>query len=424
MGNRKTTVSNVIITLLLLLALLLQGCQRTQSPKTDLSGQTLTVVTPFGEGDGYQAVYQGLLDSFQEKTGCSVTDQSERSSERWKLDVLSSFDDGTEPDVLFFFTGEAADGLVQNHKVVDINTIRGYDSSYAMQINPSVLNTMKAKDGRNYCVPVTGYWEGLYVNQDLFDAHHIEVPSTMDELLEAVDAFKDAGIVPIAANLKTTPHYWFEYILYNYTGPSGHNQSISDSNLKTAMEESFTTLKTLYERGAFYPDIDVVTDDLCTSLFVNKEAAMMLDGSWAAGSVQSAEHVQVAYMPAIDGGIRKKTDIISGFSMGYYITQKAWEQKKEAAVAFVNAMAGEEALLLFNANGSASPGPKLKTEETTEFVESTETFIESATAYVPALQDSFGKEAREYLFTHVLDVLSDKMDSVTVVDEFFRLNRQ
>lgn len=423
MENRKKTVSKAVIALILLPTLLLQGCKGTQSPQMELTGQTLTVVTPFGEGDGYQAVYQGLLNSFQEKTGCSVTDRSERSSERWKQDVLNSFDSGTEPDVLFFFTGEAADGLVQDRKVVDINTIRSYESSYAMQINPSVLNTMKAKDSLNYCVPVTGYWEGLYVNQDLFDAHNIALPSTMDELLEAVDAFNDAGIVPIAANLKTTPHYWFEYILYSYTGPSGHNQGISDASLRSAMEDSFSALKTLYDRGAFHPDIVTVTDEMCTSLFVNKEAAMMLDGSWAAGSIQSSAHVQVAYMPAIDGGARKKTDIISGFSMGYYITQKAWEQKREAAVAFVNAMTGEEALSLFNANGSASPGPKMKTAETTEFVASTERFIESATAFVPALQDSFDKEAREYLFEHVLDVLSGKIDSVTIIDEFLKLNR-
>lgn len=408
----------------LALILLLQGCGgNKQSPGVDMSGKTLTVVSPFGQGDGYQAVYTQLLDDFQKDTGCAVTDTSERSSEKWKLDVLSSFDTGTEPDVLFFFAGAVVDELIKNGKVIDLNTIREYDASYAVNINLSVINTMKAADGLNYCVPVTGFWEGLYINKDLFDAHKIKIPTTMDEFMAVVEGFKAAGVIPIAVNLNTTPHYWYEYLLYNFTGPSNHNIAWDESKMRDSMLGTLEVIKELYEAGAFPPDIESVTDDACTALFVDGKAAMMLDGSWSAGSVKDMGNVQVVYMPAIEGGARKSTDIIGGFSMGYYITKKGWEENREAAVAFVKAMTGEKALTAFNANGSASPGPKSKTDDTSTFVKSTESFISSATAFVPALQDSYGKEAREYLFSMILDIAQGEEQAESVLDEFYILNK-
>ena len=87
-------------------------------------GVELTVVTSYGGDDGNRKQYEAAVASYEAATGNKIMDASATSNEEWKAKVLTDFQTGTEPDVLFFFTNADAEPFVSAGKVVDIATIR------------------------------------------------------------------------------------------------------------------------------------------------------------------------------------------------------------------------------------------------------------------------------------------------------------
>ena len=68
--------------------------------------------------------------------------------------MLTDFETGTEPDVLFFFTNADAEPIVKAGKVVDIATIRAEYPDYGSNMRDSMLAV--ASDGKSYAVPSSG----------------------------------------------------------------------------------------------------------------------------------------------------------------------------------------------------------------------------------------------------------------------------
>ena len=93
-------------------------------PAAPAGGVELNVVTSYGGDDGNRKQYEAAVKSYEEATGNKVQDASATSNEEWKAKVLTDFETGTEPDVLFFFTNADAEPFITGGKVVDIATIR------------------------------------------------------------------------------------------------------------------------------------------------------------------------------------------------------------------------------------------------------------------------------------------------------------
>lgn len=76
--------------------------------------------------------------------------------------VLTDFETGAEPDVLFFFTDADAEPFIEAGKVVDIASIRAEYPDYAANMRDSMMAV--AADGKSYAVPSSGFWENMFVN--------------------------------------------------------------------------------------------------------------------------------------------------------------------------------------------------------------------------------------------------------------------
>lgn len=405
-------------------AFVIYGC----SPEKDSSQKdiTLNVCTSFGEGDGHHDIYMSLLEKFEDDSGISVLDESGISNEEWKKSILLRFSSGEEPDVIFFFTGKDAETLIEDGQVVDIDTIRSVYPSYGSNINTSVLNTIKASDGNNYAIPVSGYWEGLFINNDLFEQYNIPIPEDWDSFLNAVTAFEQQGIIPIAASLGEVPHYWFEFLIYNYSGPAGHLASVPtlENPLPDSWTQGLTDLKTLYDLHAFPDDTDTISEQDAFNLFENKEAAMLLDGSWRVGNISDTDHVKLIPFPAKSGESRQNTDMIGGFSMGFYITKKTWDdpERQKAAIDFILYMASNDSILDFNSNGSASPISASAEADSSPLMQSILSVNGEATAYITAVQDTIDLSVRNALFGQMYGIASGSVSIEDALNEFVELN--
>lgn len=387
-------------------------------------GVELQVVTSYGGEDGNRQNYEEAFKAYEEASGNTVLDGSATSNEEWKAKVMADFETGSEPDVLFYFTGADANKLVEGKKVVSIDTIRAEYPDYASNMKDDLLPKSPADDTQ-YAVPVNGFWEGLFVNKTVLEAAGVDMPGadyTWDAFLADCDKIKAAGYTPIAASLQEVPHYWFEFTVFNHGNLDNHLEvpAAADDAVGQKWAKGLDDIKALYEKGFFPENTLTATDAETAQLMIDDQAAFMIDGSWKIGffndNAADPENFAVAYVAGQND--RKASDVVGGLSMGYYITEKAWadEAKREAAVEFVMAMTTDEVVSKFGAtavtalkNGTIAPA------ELNALELSAIDMTKGATGVVGATQDGVSAEARGELFARVQDVVSGNMTSAEAI---------
>ena len=163
-----------ILAAVLMLLALLTACGQKEGQDTDAPSVTLRVVTSYGGDDGNRKNYEAAIAAYEAATGCVILDNSSTSNEEWKARVLTDFETGSEPDVLLFFANADARSIIQAGKVVSVEEIRQEYPGYAGNMDDAKLPA--ASDGLHYAVPVTGYWEFLYVNKAVLAECGVALP--------------------------------------------------------------------------------------------------------------------------------------------------------------------------------------------------------------------------------------------------------
>lgn len=299
---------------------------------------TLKTVSMFGGTDPNAEVYQAINEELMaENDYITIEDNSATSDETWKATVAADFSVGNEPDVIQYFTDATADAVLATDKFVTLDEIKAEYPEYAQDTLSSALEAVANTDGVQRAVPTTAYWEGLFCNKDLFDQYNVELPTDWASLTKAIETFKENGIIPIACSLNAVPHYWIEFMMLYAAGEDEYT-----SIPETAPEgwvKGLETFKTLRDMGAFPEDTDTVDDAYVGQLFRDKKAAMQLEGSWYAGQIEDTDNTVIIAFPGLENQKAKAGAMIAGFSSGFYITKKAWDDpdKRDAAVKFVEA---------------------------------------------------------------------------------------
>lgn len=404
------------------MAVSMVGCGSSNSGKktsdeTSKKSVKLSVTTTYAGEDTNAQNYKDAVAAWESKTGNKVDDSSATSDETFKSRITTDFETGSEPDVLFFFNGVDSNQFVEQGKVVSVDEIRKEYPDYASNMKDDMLGASPV-DGKNYSIPVNGFWEGMFVNKEVLKKAGVDVPTkdtTWDEFLQMCEKIKKAGYTPIAASLLEIPHYWFEYSIYNFDSPTTHNTvpaKVDDAAGK-AWVSGLEDIKTLYEKGYFPANTLAAKDDETFQLFTNDKAAFLCDGSWKVGGIESAvkdpENYTVTYVPG--KGDRKSTDIIGGISMGYYITKKAWDdpEKRAAAVDFVEYMTSDEMVSKFAGTGvTALKNGTTPADNMTALSKDAVTFSAGVTAISPAVQDNLSEAVRKPIFGEMSSIVQGK----------------
>ena len=404
------------------MAVSMVGCGSSNSGKktsdeTSKKSVKLSVTTTYAGEDTNAQNYKDAVAAWESKTGNKVDDSSATSDETFKSRITTDFETGSEPDVLFFFNGVDSNQFVEQGKVVSVDEIRKEYPDYASNMKDDMLGASPV-DGKNYSIPVNGFWEGMFVNKEVLKKAGVDVPTkdtTWDEFLQMCEKIKKAGYTPIAASLLEIPHYWFEYSIYNFDSPTTHNTVPAkvDDVAGKAWVSGLEDIKTLYEKGYFPANTLTAKDDETFQLFTNDKAAFLCDGSWKVGGIESAvkdpENYTVTYVPG--KGDRKSTDIIGGISMGYYITKKAWDdpEKRAAAVDFVEYMTSDEMVSKFAGTGvTALKNGTTPADNMTALSKDAVTFSAGVTAISPAVQDNLSEAVRKPIFGEMSSIVQGK----------------
>lgn len=403
----------------------------------------IRVVTTFAGNDGNAQNYRAAVKEWEAKTGNKVNDASAISDEAFKAQVVSDFENGEEPDVLFYFNGVDANSIVEAGKVVSIADIRKEYPDYGRNMKDSWLGASLV-DGRNYSLPVNGYWEGMYVNKKVLADCEVALPGsdyTWEQFMTDCRVIKSKGYSPVAVSLGQIPHYWFEFTIYNQLSPSTHNilPNGMESEQGRAWVAGVKDIKMMYQRGYFPPDTLTASDDDTFKLFMEDKAAFLVDGSWKTGTIMAQlgedektgakadperlANFTVTYVPGKNN--RKTTDIISGLSSGYYITKKAWDDpvKRAAAVDFVMFMTSDAMVSKF-AGASVTAlveGVTIDESELNSLQKDGLAMVKGATDTAGAVQDQIPPSCRVPLFEGMPQIVTGEVQPEDAVAECLRL---
>lgn len=390
---------------------------------------TINVVTSYGGDDGNRKNFEAAVKAYEEATGNKVNDGSATSNEEWKAKVLTDFETGSEPDVLFYFTNADAEPFVSAGKVVSIEEIRKEYPEYAANMKDSMMAV--AADGKQYSVPSSGYWENMFVNKKVLEDCGVAIPGpdyTWDQFLADCETIKANGFTPIACSLFEVPHYWFEFMVMNNGTVANHLTvpASVDDEAGQKWVKGLNDIKDLYERGFFPANTLTASDAETVELFNAGDAAFLIDGSWKVGYfTQNAADINdfaIAYVPG--KGDRKASEAIGGISMGYFITTKAWNDpaKREAAVKFVECLTSDEILSTFVTTEVTALKNGAKPAGLNPLQQSAADTNGNVSAIAGAVQDLLTAEARGSLFANVQNIVTGKITAEDALAEALKLN--
>jgi raffinose/stachyose/melibiose transport system substrate-binding protein len=395
--------------------------QATPAPETI----KLNTVSMFGGTDPSASDYQRLIKSFMEQNPqILIMDESSSADETWKAKVTIDFASGNDPDVAFYFTGPDARQIIENGKVVSIDEIKALYPDYAKEISPNAMRFMEEFDGKTYAVPIRGYYEGLFCNKDLFDQYGLELPTDWDKLEKAIARFSKAGIVPIAASFSDVPHYWIEHLILAQGGIEEHRVN-PIATYPESWVKGLSYFKYLRDMGAFSSDVNITKNDIASNLFIEKKAAMIIEGSWFIGGLKDPETTVILPMPATPDGKKNPSDIIGGYSSGFYISTKAWNnpEKRDAAVKFVMHMTSREAIAAF-AKVAGPPAADIQSNANISRVMQSGITMSSNAQHVETPIDSrLTKEAWNYFVSQIGALTDGVITPEELLDEVIIRNR-
>lgn len=380
---------------------------------------TLNVTTTFAGTESNVDKYQETIENWQKETGNKVNDSSASADEAMKARVITDFETGAEPDVMFYFNGNDSNPFVEADKVVPIDEIREKYPDYAANMNDDLIPGSPV-DGVKYAVPFYGYWEGMYVNKKVCEDAGVEIPgpdTTWEQFMETCQKIKDAGYTPIAASLIKEPHYWFEYSIYNHDTPATHVAVPEkvDDKVGKAWEAGIADIKDVYEKGFFTENTNTCEADEAFQGFLQDKAAFYVDGSWKMGGIRdnsdNIDNFTVTFVPGQNE--RKTTDIISGLSSGWYISRKVWDdpEKQKAAVDLVEAFINTETVSDYagTATTALKDGAQIDESKLNSLEKDALAMLKSVTATTGACQDLCTEDQRAPIFTNMPQIVEGQM---------------
>lgn len=390
-------------------------------------GMSLNVTTTFAGTESNVELYQETIQNWEKETGNKVEDSSSTADETFKARVISDFETGAEPDVMFYFNGNDSNPFVEAGKVVPISEIREEYPEYADNMKDDMIPASPA-DGVQYAVPFYGYWEGLYCNKTVLEAAGVEVPgqeTTWDQFLESCQKIKDAGYTPIAVSLAKEPHYWFEFSIFNHDSAKTHltvPEAVDDEAGK-AWQAGLEDLKELYEKGFLSENTNTATADEVFQSFLEGKSAFYVDGSWKMGGIKEGtdniDNFTVTYVPG--NGDRKSTDMVAGLSSGWYISRKCWEdeKKRDAAVDLIETFISDESVSKFagTAPTALKNGVTIDESSLTSLEKDALAMLKGATAVTGAVQDLLTQDERSPIFDNMPQIVEGQTDITEAVQE-------
>ncbi|WP_026672334.1 ABC transporter substrate-binding protein [Alkalihalobacterium bogoriense] len=377
----------------------------------------LRIVTMFGGTDPATDVLQAQLDAFEaENPHVTIVNESMTAGDEFRTKVNTDFTSNNAPDITFYFTGVDAQPIIDAGLVAPLNSLLEEDSAWKGSFSEAALEQMKTGDGNIYAIPLTGFYEALFVNEKLFEEQGLELPTTWDHFEAAIQGFADTDIVPLAGSYEES-YYLVEHYILAAGGEPGYSKVLADNDPSWA--EGLDMIGKHAEMGAFPVDAGTIDLPMAQNLFQQEQAAMMVEGSWAWGGIEEDVRENVTVLPfPVFGNDATYGDLVGGFSSGYYLSTNAMEDtaKAETAIALLKHLTSEQSVIeVAEANGGVPAAgtvsdihPKLLAGHQ---------LVANATSLTMPIDSRITPEAFTHMRTNVAQIVNGNKTGEKVVEE-------
>lgn len=284
---------------------------------------------------------QDIVAGFEEANPGITVKVEERATDAHKDALRTTLGTSGAPDIFFSWAGPGLGGEFieagASLNLEDYYDEYGWEDRFA----ESTMGTVTQYGGYDG-VPYTQRAEALFYNKDLFAEAGIEgTPQTYEELVDAAEKLKAAGVTPIQFGGTVNWHVMrlLDSILETKCGSDGY-QALVTKEASWADEACVTETFTEFARwtSEFLNEGFIsINNDESSALFYAGKAAMALEGDWFNSVVRDngMDEDAVGVFPFPTG-----TGRIYGFNENNYITANS-EHPDEAA-AFLDYLTSEE----------------------------------------------------------------------------------
>ncbi len=195
------------------------------------------------------------------------------------------------PDVMEFNKGNSTAGQLAAQGLIADLTDYAQEQGWEDQLSPSIYATALYDEqglmgsGNWYGVPNYGEFVMVYYNADMFEEHGIEIPTTYDELTAAMDAFVEAGVIPLAMGGSEYPfqHLWYELMLrsadQSFIDDYQFFKGDVDWEAGPVMEGTNLAAEWIEKGYIAHDSAGIPAEDMGLS-FINQTYPLMYSGSW------------------------------------------------------------------------------------------------------------------------------------------------
>lgn len=255
--------------------------KQTSQAEQDSDELVINYVSARGETDAALNAIKKIAGMYKEdhpNFEFNVESIADRATYLQKIKILASSNelpDWFDADPEAFFEGLCKKGLI--YSIDDL-----YDElDLKDKFFDIALNYPKLSDGSNYLMAWEGNVEYFWYHKDMFQEAGIEgTPKTLNELLDACEKLKGAGITPISAGnydmiMRYPAFKAFRMEGNDFIDNARMGKKKFDSETGIASGEFFQQIAQYYNEGWTNSDATAQMD-----LFLNKGAAILYTGTW------------------------------------------------------------------------------------------------------------------------------------------------
>jgi branched-chain amino acid transport system substrate-binding protein len=189
-------------------------------------------------------------------------------------------ENGIAPDMFYLSSYSFSQNLFRRGFLETINDVPGLTESFPA----AAIAAWATDDGTAFGVPFLAVSHGVYYNQDIFNELGLEIPTTWAELLTVAQALKAAGYIPIANAAGQHGAFAEEVFMSlapNFIGGQDGREEYLNGARCFNDPHTVAAYQAVLDLGPYLPEngTELSSHD-SKLLFLDREAAMMMGGSW------------------------------------------------------------------------------------------------------------------------------------------------
>jgi raffinose/stachyose/melibiose transport system substrate-binding protein len=304
--------------------------------------------------------------------------------------------------------------LQQNNYLMDLTSEVQSKGYLDKQIPGAVEFNNIRTPGKYYSVPFLMAPVVVYYNKDIFKKLNLTPPKTVDEFQTILEKAKAAGYTPMEnSGLSNYQLMWTVYsLLYGNVDMKEVNdfyyQKGATPAFETAMVSSLSKVEDWVKKGYYRKDMASIDDSALLPLFSKGESAMMVDGDWNLPSYVDMKKVDVGVFPFPRVNPDMPNTIVNATDGAWALNAKLENDKKQAALEFVDIFMDPEVTKIWSEGGLTS---SVKHDESTYKLSPLKQELNKAVAdtkigfyldnAVPGILDVIAKETQRMMLAQI-----------------------